>query len=161
MNIYFPGSVFNCRSQSEQISFEEASLPFDEITENNDYLSGEELYSALTSEEVRGSLDNYHISGPRYADGKFEFRAVNDSYLDLNEPSVIAFEGETTIEEFQDKDSVDAEYHHITVELTAPDEEAMEALEEDIELLEEGLRNYYREASSEYYSSERQAPIAD
>lgn len=159
MSIYSPGSIFHHESEPTQVEFKEVNLPFEDIPGDQDYISGEELYDTLTSREVSQSLEDYSVSGAQHSNGGFEIMAVDDSYFSLREPSYISFEGEK--ETFQNGELTEARYHHLRVELAAPDDESMEALREDLDLLKQGLEDYYDDANSEAQVSGRQAYIAD
>lgn len=146
-------------SQNMQRGYKEVNLPLDSFSEDQDYVSGEELYDALASREVRDSLESYRISSSQSLDGGFEFKASSGSYIGLEKSSYMAFEGE--IETLEDDEFVEAEHYHLRVEVAAPDEEAMESLEQDLELLEEGLQNYYADEAKEVRSKAKIPSFAD
>lgn len=145
--------------QHQQKCFEEVNLPFDSMSEDQDYIAGEELYEALISREVRDSMDDYSITHSRYTGGEFEFNASKGSYLGFGKSSRIAFEGELETE--QSEGTTEAKHYHMRVELAAPDEETMEVLKQDLGLLEEGLTEHYEKKDSEVLIGGRQPSIAD
>jgi hypothetical protein len=145
--------------QSPQRSFEEINLPFDTISEDQDYISGEELYDALNSREVRNSMEEYNVSTSRYNDGGFEFNASKSSYLGLGKTSQIAFEGE--IETMQDQERVEAKHYHMRLEVVASDQEEMDVLEQDLGRLEKGLRDYYENNKPEIQVGGKQLSFSD
>lgn len=152
-----PLSQYNSQKR-QQKGFEEVNLPFDNTSEDKDYISGEELYEALISREVRDSMDDYNITQSQY-DDEFEFKASRGSYLGFGESSYIAFEGE--LELGQGEESAEARHYHMRVELAAPDEETMDVLKQDLELLEEGLTDYYENNDSEAQLAGKQQSVAD
>jgi|GEM_PF-769322 hypothetical protein len=159
MSIYSKSSIFGYKNRSELLSFREVSLPFEQMPECQDHLTGQQLYEALASNEVRDALEKYHISDSGYLDGIFEFRAMKKPLLSFERPSVIAFEGE--IEDFQYGEPADTEYHYIKVELASPDQESMDELEQDLGLLEQGLTDYYSDISSGNLEPQEQMYNAD
>lgn len=146
-------------SQNMERGYREVNLPLESFSEERDYVSGEELYGALTSKEVRDTLDNYRISSSRDLEGDFEFRASRGPYIGRRKPSYIAFEGE--IETLEGGEHREAEHYHLRVEVAAPGEEAMKSLEQDLELLEEGLQNYYTEEVEEARNRAKTPSFAD
>lgn len=127
--------IFSNRTQRPKRRYTETDLPFEDIP--TDYITGGELRQALTSQEVKNSLEDYSVFSESDA-SEYEVKAVKDRTLPYSHPEevapYIAFEGDSS-----------GSYSHLRLELAAPHSEALDELYEDLDALEEGLDNYFEQ----------------
>lgn len=132
---------------SHKKTYEEVKLPFGII--NEDYIPGHELESALTSDAVQGSMDDYRIQSVS-KDPNFWFEAQRYGPTNpLRSSSAISFEG-----------SKYGEYSHLRVEIAGKDRVELEKLSEDLDRLEYGLETYFSHEEDLQAFSDNSIPYA-
>jgi hypothetical protein len=124
--------------------YDEVNLPFDHI--EKDQVEGEELYRALSSQEVQEALDDYSLA-LESDEGQHVLRAYKPFFEDAEEDYMVRSLG------IEAEIRPENEYSHLRLRVSAPNEELYEQVLDDLEDLERGLEQYFASEAPSAYES--------